>query len=119
MTLDIEKFTKRPIEIEAVQFVGTKTHAESIVDWIMRHGHEAREAYVAVEETVVIDNEDGTAYKTGVVVGSKLEGVSITTLEGEMLAQPNDWIIKGVKGEFYPCKPDVFEASYVKAGTDA
>lgn len=36
----------------------------------------------------------------------------IPTLEGNMSAYPGDWIIKGVKGEFYPCKPDIFEATY-------
>jgi len=36
----------------------------------------------------------------------------IETLEGTMRATPGDWIIKGVKGEFYPCKPDIFAASY-------
>lgn len=36
----------------------------------------------------------------------------IETLEGVMTAQVGDWIIKGVKGEFYPCKPDIFEATY-------
>lgn len=36
----------------------------------------------------------------------------IKTLEGDMLATPGDWIIKGVKGEFYPCKPDIFEKTY-------
>jgi len=36
----------------------------------------------------------------------------IPTLEGDMVASPNDWIIKGVKGEFYPCKPDIFAATY-------
>lgn len=36
----------------------------------------------------------------------------IQTLEGEMTAVLGDWIIKGVKGEFYPCKPDIFEATY-------
>lgn len=36
----------------------------------------------------------------------------ITTLEGTMRADQGDWIIKGVKGEFYPCKPDIFEATY-------
>lgn len=38
--------------------------------------------------------------------------IAIDTLEGTMFADPGDWIIKGVKGEFYPCKPDIFEASY-------
>lgn len=38
----------------------------------------------------------------------------IKTLEGVMLANEGDWIIKGIKGEFYPCKPDIFEATYEK-----
>jgi hypothetical protein len=38
--------------------------------------------------------------------------IVIHTLEGEMRANPGDWIIKGVMGEFYPCKSDVFEATY-------
>ncbi len=39
-------------------------------------------------------------------------GMDIPTLEGLMRADENDWIIKGVKGEIYPCKPDIFEATY-------
>ena len=38
--------------------------------------------------------------------------IVIKTLEGEMMASTNDYIIKGVKGEFYPCKPDIFEMTY-------
>ena len=38
--------------------------------------------------------------------------IVIRTLEGDTEASPGDWIIKGVKGEFYPCKPDIFEATY-------
>lgn len=40
------------------------------------------------------------------------EGLAIHTLEGLMRADPGDWIIKGVKGEFYPCKPEIFAATY-------
>lgn len=40
------------------------------------------------------------------------ETLIITTLEGDMTASPGDWIIRGVKGEFYPCKPDIFAATY-------
>jgi hypothetical protein len=39
-------------------------------------------------------------------------GLTIETLEGDMLANPGDYVIKGVKGELYPCKPDIFEATY-------
>jgi hypothetical protein len=57
---------------------------------------------------------------TGRWTGSKNEGddddpsrpVFIQTLEGTMEARPGDWIIKGVQGEFHPCKPDIFEATY-------
>lgn len=39
-------------------------------------------------------------------------GLVIHTLEGDHIARPNDYIIKGVQGEYYPCKPDIFEATY-------
>lgn len=38
--------------------------------------------------------------------------LAIKTLEGTMRAEPKDWIIRGVKGKLYPCKPDIFEATY-------
>ena len=41
--------------------------------------------------------------------------LKIQTLEGEMTAALGDWIIKGIKGEFYPCKPDIFDATYEPA----
>lgn len=41
--------------------------------------------------------------------------IKIATLEGIMEASPGDWIIKGVKGEIYPCKPDIFAATYETA----
>ena len=44
---------------------------------------------------------------------SAKQWIEISTLEGVMKAEYGDWIIKGVKGEFYPCKPDIFEATYV------
>ncbi len=40
--------------------------------------------------------------------------ITINTLEGDMLASPGDWIITGVDGEQYPCKPDIFEKTYTK-----
>ena len=51
------------------------------------------------------------AYDKGGVVPTD-EGIYLPTSEGSMLANPDDWIICGVKGEVYPCKPDIFEATY-------
>jgi hypothetical protein len=49
------------------------------------------------------------------IVSKDSEGkqcIKIPTLEGEMIASIGDYIIRGVKGEYYPCKPDIFEATY-------
>jgi hypothetical protein len=43
-------------------------------------------------------------------------GLMIGTLEGDMHVSPNDYVIRGVQGEFYPCKPDIFEATYESLG---
>jgi len=48
----------------------------------------------------------------GVIYDPRLRCAYIRTLEGEMRADNGDWIIRGIKGELYPCKPDIFEATY-------
>lgn len=80
------QYRKKPVVIEAVQWTGENV-AE--VDAFIGDGLE--------------DNDDGA--KPG-------QPISIETLEGVMTAQVGDWIIRGVKGELYPCKPDIFEATY-------
>ena len=87
------KFRKKPVVIEARQF---KTNNEpgpsapnmdALVSW-MNQGKDS-----------VVGWHNGT-------------DIFIETLEGGVRATVGDWIIKGVKGEFYPCKPDVFELTY-------
>ena len=58
---------------------------------------------------------DGKPEGTSTFQGAGLRnglGLMIPTLEGPMIARENDWVIKGVQGELYPCKPDIFEATY-------
>jgi hypothetical protein len=78
------------------------------------------------KKPVVIEAERVTEYNQDTIAawcGGAVKGMSlpyserviaIQTLEGEMQAKVGDWIICGVKGEFYPCKPDIFEATYEK-----
>ena len=86
----IQRYTKKPVTIEAIQFADDADTISNI------HG------FLQADETR-IDYANPTA-----------PVLKIQTLEGEMTAQVGDWIIKGVKGEFYPCKPDIFEATYEK-----
>ncbi len=82
------KYRKKPVVIEAVQYDGH--NATEIVLWA----------------------------KSSVITEDFLGGIEIPTLEGVMRADVGDWVIRGVKGEFYPCKPDIFEATYEPAGGD-
>lgn len=96
------KYRKKPIVIEALQWTGYNyTEAELFVGEPVTKGrYEQASPYRGNRWT------DG-AYS----ISAKI----ISTLEGEMRCQPGDWIIKGIKGEFYPCKPDIFDATYEQA----
>lgn len=78
------RYRKLPVEIEAWQL--NELNWKTIIEWLREYK---------------VDFEYQPDFK-----------ISIITLEGAMLAEDGDWIIKGVKGEFYPCKPDIFEATY-------
>jgi hypothetical protein len=56
-------------------------------------------------------------WSAGAVDYRHITGVCVRTLEGPIWARPGDWIIRGVAGEFYPCKPDIFAATYELAET--
>jgi len=93
------KFRKRPIEIDTMQWDGTADGATQIIDWILANGATA---------TYTCSNPDRCADTDGDTPHS----IAIRTLEGTMRADLGDWIIRGVQGEFYPCKPDIFAATY-------
>jgi hypothetical protein len=80
------KFRKKPVVIEAIQWTGAN-----------------------IDEVLGLILATGSARRG---LGDGRNSLFIDTLEGTMCADPGDWIIKGVKGEFYPCKPDIFEATY-------
>ncbi len=61
------------------------------------------------------DNAASIAHWCGGGVTRALDAVAIETLEGTMRAALGDWVIRGVQGEFYPCKPDIFAATYEPA----
>jgi hypothetical protein len=58
------------------------------------------------------DNREAVAQWCGGTIMQTNGSLSIPTLEGCMRAELGDWVIQGVKGEFYPCKPDIFCATY-------
>ena len=65
-------------------------------------------------QAVQVGASSHTLQELAQLCGGTVDGdyICIPTLEGTMVAAPGDWIIRGVKGEFYPCKPDIFEATY-------
>ena len=100
------KYRKKPIEIEAIQY--TKHNLKEVLLFIG-----------------MIDNIDyipecaETERRWQDFVSDCLhDGIDIKTLEGTMTAKFGDYIIKGINGEFYPCKPDIFDKTYDKVEQD-
>ena len=93
----MSKFRKKPVVIEAVLNAGTWA---PIRDWLLELAGEKYGGFAFAPGTdpPLVRNADGS--------------LSIKTLEGTMVASVGDYVICGVKGEFYPCKPYIFAASY-------
>lgn len=87
------RYRKKPVEVEAIQWVD---NTEEIINFCGK-------------DLIAHDVFD-TAWKVG--MAPVCERLIIHTLEGDMIASRYDYIIKGVNGEFYPCKPDIFEKTY-------
>lgn len=87
------KYRKKPVIIEAVQWTGL--NLEEIKSF--------------VGESLEYEIYDA-AWRAG--AGAPMMDINIKTLEGKMQVSKDDYIIKGIQGEFYPCKPDIFEATY-------
>lgn len=96
------KFRKKPVEIEAVQLCWRNWNA--VCDFLgdIVGPHNPGRSVPTFSDTCG-ETENGDALWIE---------LTIPTLEGDHIARHGDWIIKGVKGEFYPCKPDIFAATY-------
>jgi hypothetical protein len=89
----MQKFRKKPVVIEAIQWDGTELMAMDIIKWMGKGGYRRPDYKLELNPELVIP-----------------------TLEGEMVASSGDWIIKGIAGEFYPCKDEIFKRTYEPAG---
>lgn len=95
-----KRYRKRPIEIEAMQWDGTAEGATPIIQWTDDHGGTA--AYCCAELNNDCRCSDPEAP----------HAITIDTLEGIMAAGIGDWLVRGIEGEFYPVREDIFAATY-------
>ena len=93
------QFRKKPVVIEAMQFDGTVSCGDLIARWANDARGEGEDDWFSFVTTNGVDAEDALCH----------------TLEGDMQVSPGDFVIRGVKGEFYPCKPDIFALTYEDA----
>ncbi|BBY78905.1 hypothetical protein H7I53_18160 [Mycolicibacterium pulveris] len=114
------RFRKKPVEIEAWQLPewDKPNWFDPDSELVFDVGHYV-DTCVAIAEwcggtSHMMCNADEQAHSGCHQVGPH---ILIPTLEGVMVARPGDYIIKGVQGEFYPCKPAIFEATYDRVGT--
>lgn len=103
-----QQFRKKPVVIEAMQLAGTESEVHAVYQWIERNTLGSFEPMARIE-----GREPWPA--SGVSIDPRDGRLIIATLEGGHWADLGDWIIRGVQGEFYPCKPDIFAATYEPA----
>jgi hypothetical protein len=118
------KYRKKPVVIEAVRWRGehlgiTSEPADQPVEITHENMHRIKwEPLPDWLPKPLLERELRDSGWCPVPPGEIRRGgdiLYIGTLEGEMMARPGDWIIRGVKGEIYPCKPDIFAATYEAA----
>lgn len=100
-----QRFRKKPVEIEAIQFTRgiTPSDAMDIYRWVEND----------IGSVAPPCDDDGVDSKhVGVTIDPADGLMVIRTLEGDMKVSLDDWIIKGIQGEFYPCKSEIFAATY-------
>ena len=97
------KYRKKPVVIEAMQWDGGWPTLHDLCAWASSGDDPDDEPTLLYEHDALTDVTDS------------ITRVSVATLEGPLNVSPGDWIIKGVQGEFYPCKPDIFDATYEPA----
>jgi hypothetical protein len=112
------KYRKKPVVIEAQQWNETDETSLAIRHWV-----EPAAAVVDTDHIQHLWDYDLGCYvmPNGKTIFAPFQTrcLIVLTLEGEMVAKPGWWIIRGVQGEFYPCDPDIFAGTYEPAETDA
>ena len=99
------KFRKKPVEIEAIRIEADNGNVNEDGSELFL---DPNRRSIAEVSGWMLDN----GFRAFKVHGDGPFGIAIETLEGVMIASPGDWIIRGVQGEFYPCKPNIFDATY-------
>jgi hypothetical protein len=108
--LNVASYRKKPVTIQATRWDGSQDEAREIVEWINGLSGDAH-----VRDRGWME-EQGIDVAQFIGVENLTHSISIATLEGDMFVLPGDWVIRGLAGEFYPCKNEIFEQSYTSVG---
>lgn len=98
-------YRKKPVVIEAMQCAGTSAEIHALYQWIEKNT-------LGSFDFVGVTDEGKPRPASGVSIDPSDGRMVISTLEGLHWVDLNDYVIRGVAGEFYPCKPEIFHQSY-------
>ena len=101
----VNEYRKKPVVIEAMQFKGGSAELHAVYQWVESNTRGSFEPMAVIEGRVPCP-------ASGVSIDPRDGRMMIATLEGFHHVNLGDYVIRGVQGEFYPCKPDIFEATY-------
>lgn len=114
-----KKYRKKPVVIEAMRLAGEPATIMYVAGWLEEHGYPWLLGNALYPDTLRARDQisEDPIPTQGIYIDPADGALIIRTLEGDMRAVFGDFIIRGVQGEFYPCKPDIFLATYSKEET--
>ncbi len=97
------QFRKKPVVVEAMQWTGDWHTLKDLCAWVNSYDDPDDDHILTYESFKLSD------------VSDSISRVMVNTLEGPLQVSPGDWIVMGIAGEFYACKPEIFEVTYEPA----
>ena len=114
-TIKPKQYIKKPIVVDAMRLAGGTSETQQVLDWLADNLYPMLVGDYTDPETLRYHDQvekDFSRPDKGVYIDPASGDLIIRTLEGDMRARYGDYIIKGIRGEFYPCDADIFNRTY-------
>lgn len=118
---ETKKYCKRPVVVEAMEYGPSAKDGHAVTCWLSENSYPGLIGNALEPETLRYPDQvdgDNSQPDKGWYIDPATGDLMIRTLEGDMRTRVGDFVIRGVKGEFYPCRGEIFRETYKEANTD-
>lgn len=119
--IEPKTYRKKPVHVEAMKFDGATADTHAVMNWLENNEYPFLAGNALHPESLIYPDQetgDNSRPDKGIYIDPATGFLMIRTMEGDMTVRVGDWVIQGIKSEFYPCKPDIFAATYEQVDQD-